>query len=82
MILHGKAQLDRMVADGELGIEDAHEVDKFVAFLRNAGARDCTCDKGVRDDAGEIVAHAHLDPATYAYAMGEDVDPTGTGEPW
>jgi hypothetical protein len=82
VIVTGKATLDRMVADGDIDIETAHQVDRFAAFLRAVSLRSCVCDKGVRDDAGEVIAHAHVDAATYAYAHGEDVDPPGTGEPW
>jgi len=70
-----------LVAVGKLEPGDADEVLRFIAFLNNAGPRDCTCDKGAVDpETGEIIAHAHVPPNTLAYARGEDVDPEGTEE--
>ena len=80
MIVESADQIRTLVQDGKLEPADAEEVLKFMAFLRNAGERSCTCSKGVAGSDGAILPHAHLSPNTFRYAHGEDVDPEGTEE--
>lgn len=67
MMISSRTELNQMLADGKITIEDAHTVDRFAAFLHHAST------PGPNNTIG---------PLAMRYALGEDVDPEGTGEDW